>query len=308
MSKAVVVPLESYRLIEYAQPIDCYICGGQNNSNAEFCRHCEAPMALAHQAIRQNTHPSMVAVVGASSVGKTVYLGMLMDMLSRRAHPLQVLARGAFSITLQQTTVSALARCEFPEKTPNEPDRWHWVHCKIRRPQKRRTLELIVPDMSGEAVLDEVNHPQSSPVIRSFLEKCSGAMILVDALRLHRGDREPDYFSMKFLGYLSELGQNGRDGWRKKPVALILTKADQCPECRADPENYAKYHASGLWQNCQEHLDLCRFFAAGVAGACTVYQRADGRRAHVPLRIEPHGVVEPFDWLLSQLKWQKATG
>jgi hypothetical protein len=112
---------------------------------------------------------------------------------------------------------------------------------------------------------------------------------------------------MKFLGYLSEIAQNGHGGWRKKPVALILTKADQCPQCQEDPSTYAQYHATGLWQHRQEHLDVCQFFAAGVAGACTVYQRADGRREHVPLRIEPHGVVEPFDWLLDQLKWQKAT-
>ena len=52
----------------------------------------------------------MIAVFGASGVGKTVYLGMLMDMLSRQTERLQLLARGAFSITLQQTTVAALSR------------------------------------------------------------------------------------------------------------------------------------------------------------------------------------------------------
>jgi hypothetical protein len=303
MSKAVVVPLESYRLIEYAQPIECYICEGQNNFNAEFCRHCGAPIAIAHQAARQKNQPQLIAVVGASAVGKTVYLGMLMDILSRRTHSLQVLARGAFSINLQQTTLAALARCDFPEKTPNEPDRWNWVHCQIRRPRQRHGLELIVPDMSGESVLEEVNHPQSSLVIRSFLEKCSGAMILVDALRLHEGEREQDYFSMKFVSYLAELGENGKAGWGKKPVAVVFTKADQCAECRDDPAHYAQFHSTGLWQQCQERLKVYKFFAAGVAGACAVHQRSDGSRVQVPLRIEPHGVVEPFDWLLGELKW-----
>ncbi len=49
-----------------------------------------------------------------AGVGKTVYLGMLMDMLSRQKERMQMLARGAFSINLQQFTTTALARGEFP--------------------------------------------------------------------------------------------------------------------------------------------------------------------------------------------------
>ena len=103
MTKGVIVPLESARLVEYADPIPCYVSEGQNNFDAEYCRYCSAPMALAHQANSQKLFPQMVATVGASGVGKTVYLGMLMDMLSRRPKHVQLLARGAFSITLQQT-------------------------------------------------------------------------------------------------------------------------------------------------------------------------------------------------------------
>lgn len=303
MTKSVVVPLESYRLIEYARPIDCYICENQNNFNAEYCRHCAAPMALAHQINRQKVEPRMIAVVGASAVGKTVYLGMLMDMLSRQPHHLQVFARGAFSITLQQTTLASLARCEFPEKTPAEPDRWNWVHCQIRRVKHRHPLELIVPDMSGEAIIDEVNHPQSSPVIRSFLEKCSGAMVLVDALRLREGERDQDYFSMKLVSYLAELTSDAKKGWTKKPIALVFTKADQCTQCLDDPAGYAESHATGLWQHCKERFRNYRYFSAGVAGACAVYHTLDGDRVHVPLRIEPRGIIEPFEWLLERLKW-----
>ena len=77
-----IQPLESYRLAEYAIPIPCYICEGENTYDSEFCRHCFAPMALAHQANSQKIRPRMLAVVGASGAGKTVYLGMLMDMLT----------------------------------------------------------------------------------------------------------------------------------------------------------------------------------------------------------------------------------
>ena len=152
MTKATIQPLESYRLVQYVVPIPCYICEAENTYDAEYCHLCLAPMALSHQANSQNVHPQMVAVMGASGVGKTVYLGMLMDMLSRQADKMQVLTRGAFSITLQQTTISALSRCSFPRKTPNEPDHWNWVHCQVRRPDQRQDMELLMPDMAGEAI------------------------------------------------------------------------------------------------------------------------------------------------------------
>jgi hypothetical protein len=303
MTKGVIVPLESAHLIEYAQPIACYVCEGQNNYSAEFCRLCSAPMALAHQAQTQKVRPRMAAVVGASGVGKTVYLGMLMDMLSRRTERLQILARGAFSITLQQTTIASLARGEFPEKTPNEPDRWNWVHCQIRRHHHRHATELIVPDMAGESILQELDHPRSYRVIQAFLKKCSGTMVLIDALKLQAGGRDQDYFTMKLVSYLAELDEEAKRGRSRRPLALIFTKADRCAECRADPEAFAQSHAAGLWQHCQERFANHRFFAAGVAGACAYRHTASQGRAQVPLRIEPHGIIEPFEWLLAQLKF-----
>jgi len=213
MNKAVIVPLESYRLAQYAVPIPCYVCGTDNTFDSEYCIYCSAPMALAHQANSQQIRPRMIAVVGASGAGKTVYLGMLMDILSRHSGRTQLLARGAFSITLQQTTMAALARCEFPLKTPNEPDRWNWVHCQIRRNRERRPLELIMPDMAGDAVLEEVDHPHTYRVIRAFLKKCTGAMILIDAVKLRESARDQDYFTMKLLSYLSELDDGTKHGW-----------------------------------------------------------------------------------------------
>lgn len=301
MTKGVIVPLESYRLAQYALPVNCYICEGENTVDAEFCRDCSAPMALAHQANSQKILPRMVAVLGASAVGKTVYLGMLMDMLCREPGQLQLLARGAFSITLQQTTLKALARCEFPEKTPNEPDCWNWVHCQIRQPKQRWQAELIMPDMAGEAVMEEVDHPHTYRVISAFLKKCTAAMVLVDTMDLQEGGLDQDYFTMKLLSYLSELDDDPKHGWPQKPVALIFTKADQCEECRADPAGYARTHATGLWQQCQERFGQHKFFAAGVSGACALRQTRDGW-VQVPLRVEPHGVVEPFEWLLAKIK------
>ncbi|MGI6420441.1 MAG: TRAFAC clade GTPase domain-containing protein [Thermoguttaceae bacterium] len=302
MTKGVIVPLESARLIEYAIPVACYICEGQNNFDAEYCRYCSAPMALAHQANSTKVAPTMVAAMGVSGVGKTVYLGMLMDMLSRGASQTRLLARGAFSINLQQTTVGALARCGFPEKTPNEPDRWNWVHCQVRGARLRQPLDLIMPDMAGEALLEEMDHPHSFRVIGSFLQKCSGALLLVDALKMLEGGQEQEFFTMKLTSYLGELGSRGRNVWGRRPIGIVFTKADQCEECMEDPEGFAKAHAAGLWEQCQQRFPLHRFFASGVAGYCAWRDTYDDGRVQVPLRIEPCGIIEPFDWLLDKVR------
>jgi len=301
MTKGVIVPLESYRLVEYAVPVPCYICQSENTYDSEFCRNCSAPMALAHQANSEKIHPRMVAALGASGAGKTVYLGMLMDMLSRQTSRLQLLARGAFSINLQQMTVAALARNQFPEKTPSEPDRWNWVHCQIRRPKQRRALELIMPDMAGEAVLQEVDHPHSFRVISSYLQKCVGALVLIDALKLKEGGLEQDYFTMKLISYLGELDDDPKTGWSRKPVALVFTKADQCEAWAADPDTCARNHARRLWEQCRERFRNHRFFAARVAGTCVWRESLREGRVQIPLRIEPHGVIEPFQWLVERI-------
>jgi hypothetical protein len=302
MTKATIQPLESYRLVQYVVPIPCYICEADNTYDAEFCHQCLAPMALAHQANSQNVHPRMVAVIGASGVGKTVYLGMLMDMLSQQVEKIQALARGAFSITMQQTTISALSRCAFPRKTPNEPEQWNWVHSQVRRPKHRQDMELLMPDMAGEAILEEVDHPHSYRIIGQFLQKSVGAMVLIDACQLKEGGREQDFFSMKLLSYLSERDSDHRRGWKQRPLALIFTKADCFEECREDPAGFARAHATGLWQLCQERFGCHRFFAASVSGSCLSCDTLTEGRLLFPLRVEPHGIVEPFEWLVEKLE------
>jgi len=302
MSSENAIELDSYRLAQYAVQVSCYICGGGNSFDAELCRHCFAPMALAHQANTQKLRPQMLAAIGPSGAGKTVYLGMLMDMLSRQGGDMQLLARGAFSITLQQHTVAALARCEFPTKTPNEPDRWNWVHCQVRAERRKRPVELIMPDMAGESIIEEIEHPNTYPVIQSLLKQCSGVMVLVDAMRLREGSLDEDFFTMKLLSYLIELDSDTKRGWPARPVALVFTKADRCEECFLDVEGYAAQHAAGLLRHCEERFTNYRFFATGVAGACAYVPTPEGGRRNVPLRIEPRGIVEPFGWLVSQLR------
>ncbi len=297
----VVQPLESYRLAQYSVQVPCLVCGEGNAFDAELCRHCFAPMALAHQANTHKIRPQMLAVIGTSGVGKTVYLGMLLDMLSRQAQRMQILARGAFSITLQQTVMAALSRGEFPAKTPNEPDRWHWVHCQIRTAAKRDPIELIVPDMAGEAVLEEIEHPLSFLGIRRLLCKCSGAIVLIDAAEMAGGYRQQDYFAMKLVSYLSELNDDDGRTWSDRPLAIVLSKADMCETCFDDPATFARRSAEGLWEHCQERFPNHRFFAAGVAGACVSHFVRGAGHIIAPLRIEPRGIIEPFEWLVRKM-------
>jgi len=301
-------PLQSSRWLQREQSIPCYICESANSSDAEYCHDCLAPMALSHQAASQHLSPCMIAVVGASGVGKTVYLGLLMDMLSRQTERMQFLARGAFSIDLQQTTVSALARCQFPSKTCNEPDRWNWVYSQVRRDKNSPPIELIMPDMAGEAVLEEIDHRNTYRVIQELLRKSSAAMLLIDAIRLLDGDRSQDYFAMKILNYLSEVKPRDKHGWSERPIALVFTKVDQAETCRDDPAAFAKNHAASSWQLCQQRFSNHRFFATSVVGACAWQESGTQGRRRVPLRVEPHGIIEPFEWLMEQVigpkKWR----
>lgn len=159
-----------------------------------------------------------------------------------------------------------------------------------------------MPDMAGEAVLQEVDHPHTYRVISAYLKKCMGALVLIDTTKLKEGSLEHDYFTMKLVSYLGELGDDSHGGWSRKPVALVFTKADQCDECQADPTAYAKAHATGLWQQCQERFRLHQFFAVSVAGNCVYRYTPQEGRICAPLRVEPHGIVEPFAWLLSHIK------
>jgi len=301
MTRGCELPLESYRLAQYALQVPCYVCSGPNTFDSEHCRHCLAPMALAHQANSQKVHPQMVAVLGSSGVGKTVYLGMLMDMLSRQSANMQVLARGAFSITLQQMTTEALQRGEFPEKTPNEPDEWNWIHCVVSGRRRRRSAELIMPDMAGEAILEEIDHPNTYPVIRALLSRCSGVLILLDAIQLQEGSHEQEHFAMKLLSFLHELDPHPKHGWTTRPIGIVLTKADQVEECFRDAGQFVEEHAVGVLQYCRERFRRFNSFASGVAGSCAYRTVIGGRRIRVPLRIEPRGIREPFEWMVGEL-------
>jgi Double-GTPase 1 len=304
MTRTAAVPLESWSMVQQcAQPAICSVCDGENLRDTERCRHCSAPLALSTDSNRKGETRLMVAVVGAGGVGKSVYLGMLLDMLSRSPERLSVLARGAYSVSLQQSTTAALARCEFPPRTPLDPDNWNWVRCEVRFPQKTHPADVIIPDIAGDTLVQEIDHAHSVLVVRSFLSKAHAGLLLLDAPRLQQAVLDEEFYGMKLLTYLGELTADAKRGWPARPIAVVFTKADQCEDCFTDPAAFARRHAPGLWRLCRERFTRHQFFAASVAGACA-YRRCGihGQRELVPLRIEPRGIVEPFEWAMRQFE------
>jgi Double-GTPase 2 len=303
MSHLTQIPLETYLLAQQAAPIACLVCDHENCISAARCRNCSAPMALAHQTQSVRKRPHLVAVLGASGAGKTVYLGLLMDMLTRHVGVLRSTARGPMSISLQQTTTTALATGWFPEKTQPTPEHWHWVHCQFNCRRRRKPLELVIPDVSGESLAVETERANRYPAIRSLLSKCAAVMVLADAERLQSSDHAHDFVTLKLLSLIGELREEqtrGRRGIERRPLALVFTKADQVDGLMENPREFAEAHAGALWSDCRARFAHHEAFACSVTGA-TAYRDSYGRRQHVPLRIEPHGIIEPFGWLMTQL-------
>jgi hypothetical protein len=304
MTQLAQLPLESYLLAEQAAPIACLVCNHENCCSAARCRNCSAPMSLAHNSLSLKRKPHLIAVIGASGAGKTVYLGLLMDMLTRHVGLLRSTARGPMSISLQQTTTTALATGWFPEKTNASPEHWHWVHCQFNCRRRRRPLELVVPDISGQALAAETERANRYPAIRSLLTKCAAVIVMADAELLQSGDHSQDFVALKVLSLMGDLREEKSHSWRKRPerrpLALVLTKADKCEGLIENPREFADGHATALWNDCRSRFSRHEVFACSVAGA-TAFRDSYGGRQRVPLRIEPRGILEPFGWLMTEL-------
>ncbi|HUG69311.1 MAG TPA: hypothetical protein VMM76_16285 [Pirellulaceae bacterium] len=300
MSRLVTTPLDSYELRHFAVEVPCFVCAGGNRHDAERCRHCYAPLALTYQTADQRAgKPHMLAVLGPPDAGKTSYLGMLCESLSRQCESSHAVSRGAFSVALQQQVMARLAGQQFPAPTAEDAESWHWNHLQIADSNRRRVRELIFPDMSGAVMERELDH-QTSPSTRAFLKKCTGAIVLLDTQRIERGDPTPDFFAMKVLSYFGEFGTKRSVSWLRKPIAFVFTKADCSQACFDAPRRYAETHVPGVFRQAVSSLKRFDFFAASVAGA-TINLEIDGAPISLALRVEPRGIREPMVWMLKQL-------
>ena len=148
-----MLEMDSYRLAAYTVPCPCYICGGGNNFDAELCRHCHAPDGPGP--------PGHLAKDPSADDRRDRPVGRGQDGLSGHAHR-HALAAGREHAAagprgvLDQAAAARDGRrwpaASFRSKTPNEPDRWHWVHCQVlRKKQQAGRADHARPGRRGAA-------------------------------------------------------------------------------------------------------------------------------------------------------------
>jgi hypothetical protein len=279
----------------------CPLCGG-HTYEGEPCGTCFVPYKVVESIRSRPEEPKFVLVMGPSGVGKTVYLGMLLDLLARGTGGLRGLSRSPFSLTLHRNLILALERQRFPEKTPVETDRWNWLHCEIFTQRSKGSVDVVTPDVAGEAVMYEMENPGTNKTIRALISRCAGLVVLVDLVQVVADGQGQELFAMQLLSYLDTLRPSKKKSRKVEvPVTVVFTKADLFEEWIADPDTFAKGNVSGLYAQCQSRLEKFAFYCSGVAGSSARLIDGSGQESLVPLRVEPRGVIEPFAWMIDQM-------
>lgn len=305
MSNATEQIIQSTRFLESGGRVTCVCCLQESFNNTGYCSQCRAPMDLSRTAEKRGTPVNFVSVLGASGAGKTVFIGMLLDILSKGNRGIQGLPNNSFSVAIQQQTISALESRRFPEKTPSEAEGWQWVHCEVSTTAKRKSfLDVVTPDFAGEAISAELEHPGTHRAIGSVIYQSKAIIVLIDSKCVRDSGREEDFFGMKIASYIHNL-RTGKASFvgRKKakvPLAIVLTKTDSCPEAMEQPERFATDNMPGFGKFLQRNFSSYRFFAAGVVGATAMLADHRGYFMEIPLHIEPRGITEPLEWIIQQ--------
>ena len=285
----------------------CATCGtAVVYEGSRTCTRCFTPLELSRSVSLSENSGSYVTVLGQSGSGKTVFLGMLLDMLSRGYGDLKGVPNGSFSVSVQQQTISALENQRFPEKTPSEADQWNWIHCEVQADKRRsKTADIITPDLAGEAIALEFEDPGLYPTIRNALRVSEGVIILFDSEKVRDHGRNEDLFGITATTYLASLQMEdlrGRFRKLKLPVAMVFTKSDRCPGAAEDPRKFAREYMPGMVQVCRQKFSNYQFFAASVVGASSTWVQSNGATVQVPLHVQPAGVVEPVSWIMKNMR------
>jgi hypothetical protein len=282
--------------------VDCACCGGRLNEGVEFCAQCDTPASISHSVATRVGTQDFVSVLGASNAGKTVFLGLLLDILSKGPEEFRGIANSAFCVDLQEQVITALEQRRFPEKTPSEADAWNWLHCRISIAGKKETrnIDLISPDFAGEAIAMEINQAGLYPAIEHMVRKSSAVLILCDSMRVRDAGSGEDLFAMKLASYIAQTHGLGSDGTQADPpaVAIVFTKCDGCPEAIENPALFAANSTPRLFEFCRRMFPRHAYFAASVAGSSGLMTDEAGHQRRVPFHIQPRGIVEPVRWIV----------
>jgi hypothetical protein len=305
MSNATEQIIQSTRFLESAGRTTCVCCLQESFNSTGYCSQCRAPMDLSLTAQKRGTPVNFVSVLGASGAGKTVFIGMLHDILSKGNRGIQGLPNNSFSVAIQQHTIGALESRRFPEKTPSEAEGWQWVHCEVRAAAKRKNfLDVVTPDFAGEAISAELEHPGTHRAIGSVIAQSKAIILLIDSLCVRDAGRDEDFFGMKLASYVHNLRtvKSSFVGRKqsKVPLAIVLTKTDSCPEAMDNPERFATDNMPGFGKFLERNFANYRFFAASVVGTMGMLADHRGYFMEIPLHIEPRGITEPLEWIIQQ--------
>lgn len=287
---------------ELGMGTQCLICNTRNQPGTTLCGKCSAPLAIVEDVIAQDREPQIVSIVGESNVGKTVYLGFLLDMLTQRAGDFDAIPKGAYSVDLQQAVISHMAHRCFPPKTPMEVNEWYWAYYQVlqRHPQPK-WIDLLMPDMAGESLAAEVSSPNTFKIVRSLLKISAGTLLLVDAAQAANGVTHGDFFALKMLSYIDAMHGAQRHELIETPTAIVLCKADYCPECFDNPRRFVKANLNRLWNLCENRFANVEFFSCSVVGSLGYATAPDEDFVvPVPLHTALQGVLEPFEWVIDQ--------
>jgi hypothetical protein len=85
-------------------------------------------------------------------------------------------------------------------------------------------------------------------------------------------------------------------------VAIVFTKTDLCDEPIRDAETFARANTASLYGQCRMRLERLSFHCSGVAGSTGRLIDRNGQEMLIPLRVEPRGIIEPFAWMVNQLR------
>lgn len=282
----------------------CMICDQRNAADATVCSMCGAPMALIEDAQAQQRKPTIVTLLGEANVGKTVFLGFLLDLLSKRAGGFEAIPKGAYSVNLQQNVIGCMDARRFPPKTPLEVEHWKWAYYQVRHRERGRDewFDVLLPDMAGEALSQEIETPRTYSAITGLLAKSAGALVLIDASIAASGSPYPDYFGYKLISYVDQKFATRKSDRAKNPIALVLCKADTCPECFDNPRAFVETNLVRTWNLCDSRFENVGVFAASVVGSLGYAHDEDGNVVPIPLHAAPRGVLEPFEWIAGRIQ------
>ncbi|MCD0458110.1 TRAFAC clade GTPase domain-containing protein [Roseiconus lacunae] len=281
----------------------CVCCNAQMDASDDFCEVCHTPAEITRSIAKRNVCPHFISVVGPSNAGKTVYLGLLLDVLCGGARFLKGVPNGAFSLRLQEQVVAALEDRRFPEKTPNESDLWKWLHCVVTDSSKRKVkqVDFVAPDFAGEAIAMELEHPGTYPAVSHIVERTAAFLLLCDSIEVRDNGAREDLFAMKLGSYISQ--QQGLSHLDKSQdltpaVAVVFTKSDTCPEAEANPKRFMENNMPRFTDYCEQNFPRHEVFSASVVGSSVLMSNSSGAMSRLPLHIQPRGVIEPLHWAI----------